>query len=141
MKQFVHKQKDIYVSIYPEDMGMGRAQMIDPDSLEFGPELDQLVAEKIMGHLADYSTDISAAWEVVEKIINQDHDGTDYWVDIRITSTPNGKNPMDYRPLVWVSFYPTNHRRSEYEYMGAIGEADTLPLAICRAALKAMEKE
>ena len=96
-----------------------------------GRELDALIAEKVMGqntrglsgcgswgcgcssdpypHLPKYSEDIAAAWRVVEKL-----DGT-------------------YEPVIerhgpgWTAWFDSNQ-----------AWADTAPLAICLAALKAV---
>ncbi len=62
-----------------------------------------------------YSTDISAAWEVVEKL----KDNPDF-ADITIT----------YPWCVALNY--------NFETGWIKGEADTAPLAICRAALKAL---
>ena len=112
---------------------------IDPrQDLEAGLELDALVAEKVMGakchcdrntmtcpihgwaHWAKpYSTDIGAAWEVVEKL--KDNYG--------ILAMHYGPDA----PLQWLC---------ELSPVGSSitidGEAPTASLAICRAALKAV---
>jgi len=51
--------------------------MIDPKTVPAGPELDALLAEKVMGlkgaaRVPSYSTDIAAAWTVVEAMIRKD---------------------------------------------------------------------
>src|SRR5207245_4506773 len=51
--------------------------MIDPAKIEAGRELDRLIAEKVMGltpgePIPPYSTDIAAAWTVVETMIHKD---------------------------------------------------------------------
>lgn len=111
---------------------------MNTDELEAGPQMDALVAEKVMGWsirgelwkdkrgtirrskstFEQYepsirwspSTDIAAAWEVVEKM------------------------PMGMWPSVdgWVVEIPDGS--------GDEVEAPTAPLAICRAALKAIER-
>ena len=91
-----------------------------------GRKLDAWVAEKVMGlpvtakkkrfeyvHIAPFSTDISAAWEVVEKMqqtkfVRVQCDNGDYWCKI------GG------------------------EILGVKAQGDTAPLAICRAALLAV---
>lgn len=105
-------------------------------------ELDAIVAEKVMGigntflsrcndpgetaYLDDqglyrlvphYSTDIAAAWGVVERMRDDDW-RVDLWVD---------------EDGWWVRF--TRFLQVGYEC------ADTAPEAICRAALKAMEAD
>lgn len=87
-----------------------------------GPELDALVAEKVMGWRDDvallppsYSTDIKAAWEVVEKM---------------------GSN-----------FIIASEKRGEFAVFFGPGEIDEFckssssPHAICLAALKAVGYE
>ena len=112
-----------------------------------GRELDALVAEKVMGWKVDNehpyttyydgidfmgsnceddqaywspSTDIAAAWQVVEKMRERGYD----------TCVSNGERPP---PNVWEA--------EIYVYPGGLGggceKADTAPLAICLAALKA----
>ena len=115
--------------------------------LEAGRELDTLVAERVMGwklkshkwidgetRLGDfpedkketgtsyrrvlkYTTDISAAWEVVEKMNSE---GFAFYI-LWTTGIP------------WAMF----DKDSSMEYSA---EADTAPLAICRAALLIMTK-
>jgi hypothetical protein len=91
-----------------------------------GRELDALVAEKVMGRdmtrpagfkhpigMPHYSTDIAAAWEVVERLRAAGH-----WFDLR-DIRGNG---------YWASFG---------QEMSAEGK--TASLAICLAALKALD--
>ena len=99
------------------------------DELEAGYELDALVAEKVMGlvkgsfgwinsdtaipiALPLYSTDIAAAWEVVERFKDWD------W---KLYSHGEGESFVIYKD------------GTHYE-----ATAPTAPLAICRAALKAV---
>lgn len=107
--------------------------------LPAGRELDILVAEKVMGyehfvdeadgtdrlrgngiimpiHLPAYSTDIAAAWEVVEKLRAE-------WM-IRVGTADLLGTP--WKCVMWQRYMTTG---------GPFGEADTAPLAICRAAL------
>lgn len=109
--------------------------------MKTGRELDALVAEKVMGessgytHSRDndfvvtcsrYSTDISAAWLVVEKLR-----------DIGWSVAVCGDNGWG------CTFYKVHTNGSEYiwatwkESHGPIN-ADTAPLAICLAALEAV---
>jgi hypothetical protein len=111
---------------------------MDIDKLEAGRKLDALVAEKIGLPLLDgnptgnpmlgggdrirYSTDIAAAWRVIEKVIEI---FGDYGFDL--------------------------HRINNGVFLCGLGERDylqrvsahapTAPLAICRAALKAIESK
>ena len=73
-------------------------------------------SSKCGSFLEDYSTDISAAWEVVEKV-NQDNAMTLRWY-----------NPDGRTSIYSVAF-------GFGKKAGA--EADTAPLAICRASIKA----
>jgi len=87
--------------------------------------------------LPKYSGDISAAWEVVEKLLDfriyhgaseGGYAGGPEWTAYcRIGSLGN--------PF-WPSGQPTNET-----YRGISGNAPTAPLAICRAALKAVGYE
>ncbi len=114
-------------------------------SVAAGRELDALVAEKVMGwhhtgsddrypvddkgrsqlYVPDYSTDIGAAWAVVERM-----------------------RELDWRMLLenWVSssdaYAAFFHPQDRYRYGNHIGVTDdTAPLAICRAALRAVGYE
>jgi hypothetical protein len=115
--------------------------MIDIDKLEAGQALDQLVAEKVMGwtlkKIGDHrvwgqtgwapagnyttgekvfapSTDIAAAWEVVERL-NKLH------IDVDVHSNASGKKSV----VAWGQVESVNS-----------GHVLSVPLAICRAALK-----
>lgn len=121
------------------------------DKLEAGPDLDVLIAEKVMGlprldtdlmgrcgtffgspdnplvcHKADaYSTSISAAWQVVEKLRER-------FPVIRIGTG-------DLMGKFWqASFYDAYYEAVAQGKHGDFADADTLPLAICRAALRAV---
>jgi hypothetical protein len=103
--------------------------------MKAGHELDALIAEKVMGlngaahdgpYLGDgpalehYSTEIAAAWQVVEKM--------------------RGRNDIQGMPIKEISVTQT---ASQYHciiesYGTFSGYADTAPLAICYAALKAV---
>lgn len=114
--------------------------------MEAGREMDALIAEKVIGWtrkyvsehdtqvwdspnesvylenaIPHYSTDISAAWEVVEKMLEFEKDvaGHD---QVIITRTDDC--------LKWYIEF----RKPSWEY----AEAEALPLAICRAALLAL---
>jgi hypothetical protein len=122
------------------------------DQLEAGPELDALIAEKVMGwtgveksnnvgwelqgyppnpkklhraggaHLVpDYSTEIPAAWLVVEKL------GFLFTI---------GRQTNGYIVVI----YSNNPNLTQTDGCG-IGGAKTAPLAICRAALKTVMGE
>ena len=101
--------------------------MTDIDKLEAGLELDALVAEKVMGWfvakgphsptsppdlIPRYSTDIAAAWEVVEKMIDQ---GRRFVINNNFSRT------------MFIA-----------DFCGRDVLEKTAPLAICRAALKAV---
>lgn len=111
-----------------------------------GRELDALVAEKVMGDyisdregepgswrgpdftpLPQYSTDISAAWEVVEKIINH----SDY-VCWELSSEWKGDGAKSDYPF-YARFCLGNGDKT--------AGADTAPHAICIAALKVVGVE
>lgn len=107
-----------------------------------GRELDALVAEKVMGiaipegadtqyletcmDLPYYSTDIAAAWEVVEKLFQS---GFDLYLE-------TFKDDED-KPQCRVSFQAIDNQDKG---SGPI-YADTAPHAICLAALKAVGVE
>ena len=117
-------------------------QIVD---LPAGTELDQLVAEKVMGwnrfiypflfwtdadrvmrdQIPVYSTNISAAWEIVKKLASGNWTMHLEW---------KGAD-RNYANTAEVGF------SSLKEPYLAHSTADTAPLAICRAALKAMEEK
>lgn len=134
---------------------------MDIDTMTAGSEMDALIAEKVMGWMwvyktgwelagypvfdklpfdaieyddsdyaiTPYSTDIAAAWQVVEKVF----DNFAAWMTV-------GNNPdfMRYRG----KYFSTVHGgKLEYDSPSCniTCYADTAPLAICRAALKAIE--
>lgn len=98
--------------------------------MKAGRELDALVAEKVFGYvfadafLAHYSTDIADAWQLIERhphyvyVIRSNED----------KYTGKWKEHMTWR----CRFYAPE----KFEI-----EADTAPLAICLAALKALGVE
>lgn len=119
------------------------------DELEAGPELDRLVAERVMGHdvfsiggeglqeargtetrnLARYSTDIAAAWEVVDHL----------WLSISKTGYGIYRfsiNRHDDKAEGWSAMFAMDPQGDVSTH--SQGHAPTAPLAICRAALLAV---
>lgn len=124
-------------------------------ALPAGPELDVLVAERVMGArlhpvktsgpdmtyeqvplrdgcvqdrpLSPYSTDMTAAWMALEHVAGRKH-----W-SYRIESEDGcGSGPLAYVTI--------QHGRQEWEAHSGFGDnEDSVPLAICRAALLAVE--
>lgn len=126
---------------------------MDIDEMPAGRELDALVAEKVMGYsvyrdpagymyrfvlvpqnagpdnppfcdtqlelVQPFSTDIAAAWQVVTKMRERD-----YWVFMGIFPS--------------YSYVLFTEDKSPLEYRADTG-VNEVPLAICRAALKAVE--
>jgi len=90
-----------------------------------GREMDTLIAKSIFGNvkkswdweftLPSYSTDISAAWRVVEKM-------------------SDGETPNDVE-------LRTSVRGWRCDFFKGYANAETAPLAICRAALLAVMAE
>jgi hypothetical protein len=131
--------------------------MIDVDQLAPGPELDALVAEKVMGwkqsavngiYWVDQegkvrarrrslmfekmwapSSDIAAAWEVVEKL----SDRFMFSLDQVHKNTKDGKP----RPAQWAAGFLSLNPSDGAAYWSE--RSETAPLAICRAALKAVD--
>lgn len=121
------------------------------NSFEPGRELDALVAEKVMGNtlapgpgamgivvnitelkrIPPYSTDIAAAWEVVEKIGEGFTLGRSWekWV---CTSVPGD---------MWGCYIDEPGRYEMLNDGDYFEWADTAPHAICLAALKAIGHE
>lgn len=135
---------------------------MDIDTTEAGREMDALIAEKVMGlrvynnpgeyakpfvltlidgesdkppfrdgqmvTLPSYSTDIGAAWEIVSKL-------TDNTQPIYHTFTLSryGLGVWGYRAVIGVAYTMGK--------MDVEGIAKTAPLAICRAAAKAVANQ
>jgi hypothetical protein len=106
-----------------------------------GLELDILVAEKVMGFrdtdagqyfsasaVPPYSTDIAAAWQVVEKLALQ---------NIRIELMPT----MAGYAVDFIKYDPTQEFTPWTEISNSYVEAEQAPHAICLAALKAVGVE
>lgn len=123
-------------------------------------ELDSLVAEKVMGwkpgtsvgadgdgywdagfykpngtfttHIPPYSTDIAAAWEVVEKLTN-----------IRPDSGFNPEFELKCEEghvdaMIWHASLEDRYTTTDWPDRFTIAFADTAPHAICLAALRAV---
>lgn len=83
----------------------------------------------------EFSTDIAAAWQVVEKM------HADGWtIDVRVCSIDAGGG---CRCTIICNYGPCErHGHTEHTFHGASNvRGDTAPLAICRAALKAVMKD
>ena len=119
------------------------------DEMPAGRELDALVAEKVMGrettHWTDgfgdtgvtffapvepYSTDIAAAWEVVERI---NMNGYDVHID-RV-------KPLRSASRLWYVAFLKGPRVHQKPIKGDGHDPGCLPTAICRAALKAVSND
>lgn len=114
------------------------------EMLEAGPALDALVAEKVMGleltnynpigirkggwvlPIPNYSNDIAAAWEVVQKL------------DLLCGAVMLRRN-LDSTVTNYVGTWEVLEIEHELQHVVAVGT--TAPLAICRAALKLMEDD
>ena len=96
-------------------------------------ELDALVWTHVFGYIVehdlqwgpDYSTDIGAAWQVVEKMRGR------YVLNL---TNGNSMEPM----AVWSAIFKEDVGSSLEEHEG---EAASAPLAICLAALRAVGVE
>jgi hypothetical protein len=107
--------------------------MIDPKTVPASPELDALIAEKVVGITHDrpippYSTDIAAAWTVVETMIRKDgvYFGAPHFKhkhqNLASLGYPEGTE-------CWYCVLNTKQLNK------VVLCADTAPLAICRTAL------
>lgn len=114
--------------------------------MEAGRELDALIAEKVMGWtrkgegwcppgwestfmLSAYSTDIAAAWQVVEHF-----DRSKWCFDLEAFDAA-GEDAWGARFVSWEQLHPVFRGYEPREY------AATAPLAICKAALNAVRAE
>ena len=124
------------------------------DKLE-GRELAVLVHERIFGesvpdvspndswwiHLPDYPGDIAAAWLVVEKISELWPDASERFVIYK--SHYDDKWVVGWQTLAFLHFEDSTgwiDTDKLENYKAPMASADTAPLAICRAVLKAMEE-
>ena len=121
----------------------GRLERVDIDNMPAGREMDVLVAERVMGweyehpvwrlpsggfvvYKPVFSISISAAWEVVEKMrisVIQSEDGWYAAVTEDVIHTFSCNNPPNISKEVHGKYWAV---------------AEIAPLAICRAALKAV---
>jgi hypothetical protein len=115
------------------------------DTMPAGLDLDRLIAEKVMGWSVNgvtaysptgsandasrdwcphYSTEIAAAWEVVEKVL-------------KLLESWNGSNDISiYAKLEDGKFFYGAAISETGSGYGCVEYGDTAPLAICREALK-----
>jgi hypothetical protein len=120
-----------------------------------GRELDALIAEKVFKnlepmdvvplHIPHYSTDIAAAWLVVEKLreLNFSSDVSSYPTSRKWLKPPHeGALASSWTLQTTKECYQCCITRYEVDFGGWIvvcdPVADTAPHAICLAALKAM---
>ena len=107
--------------------------MIDPKTVPAGPETDALIAEKVTAlgtsvAIPPYSTDIAAAWTVVETMLRKDgvYFGCPHFKhkhqSLASLGYPEGTE-------CWYCVINTKQLNK------VVLCADTAPLAICRAAL------
>lgn len=131
---------------------------MDADNRQAGPELDKLIAEKVFGYVdvhinmlgrmwvkdkksddcrhtlpgdGRFSTDISAAWEVVEKMKEKD-----FWWSSSFKSGIFKANINKPGHEVEFRRVKLGINDEPHDYVAI---AETLPLAICLAALSASE--
>jgi len=83
------------------------------------------------GDIPEYSTDISAAWEVVEKIKDNPKYGGDFAVHFM-------RSPYRKPPSWWAGFYSSDYDNC---FQFPWSEAETAALAICRFALLSITPE
>ncbi len=121
--------------------------MTTTETLIAGPELDAEVAKAIgcvgvgvpggtwwylgkttWDHLPPFSTDIAAAWHVVEKM-------RDLWTEA--TNGVHGSDNSFERPFDDGAFFDVLHRNADRRWPWAF--LYVTPEAICRAALAALE--
>jgi len=123
--------------------------------LPAGSELDRVVAECVFGlkvydyskvifnktvrltsegrHLKEYSTDIAAAWQIVEKICIDPPEGC--WTGPQMQINYRIEGPQEVN-VVFDYLDSLDDYNGKESYVDA--SANTVPLAICRAALKVL---
>jgi hypothetical protein len=107
------------------------------DELEAGRELDLLVAEAVLEQYyvgndepPAYSKDIGKAWTVLQKFNDQ-----------KLVVVVGSKRIIETQELLWYAVIGMAKPVDEFDMNANIlgeAEASTAPLAICRAALKAI---
>lgn len=124
----------------------------DIDVLEAGRKLDAIVAERVLGvrvgfevgvslfsytangfeGVAPYSTDIEAAWQVVDELDKRDYYFAMSRDWVMVGGVPTGERGYHARfhPYMEVAYGEDENATSAW--------AETAPLAICRAALRAV---
>jgi hypothetical protein len=112
----------------PVFLSQGRCMCEDDEGLPGFPASEEL---HLFGHLRycldvvlHYSTDIAAAWQVIEKI----RLGNSMMIDV---SCGNGR-------LGWRCYIRVFEKRADGHDREAFETANTAPLAICRAILRAI---
>lgn len=113
---------------------IGQSFSLKPDNLEGRPpdyeKYEQAVIRKCLVPIPNYSTDIAAAWLIIEEFKKRE---AAYCIE---------QHPCAEEPTVWIltdknmpeGMVATDHQ----EHISAT--AATVPLAICLAALKAIAK-
>ena len=89
------------------------------DELKAGDELDKLVACVVLGYgkIGPYSTDIAAAWKVVEHL--------------------RMRGFFQFQVWNYLYVWHASFANADFSFADLEVDAPTAPLAICRAALKA----
>lgn len=103
------------------------------NNLTPGPEMDRQIGNRVMGHCDDsapppYSSDIAAAWTVVEKLVRA---GDGYFSAPHYKSTRQSLGPLGY-PVGTECWYCVLNSKA---FNKVVICAESAPLAICRAAL------
>jgi hypothetical protein len=118
---------------------------MDVDKMEAGRELDLLIAVKVMGGRLDgdsytdgsrcwpvppYSTDLAAAWKVWEKFQHQSK---------RLHYVFPDNAEEGHYEVLWSHGPQSSRSGMSLNRKGEVwAEGETAPLAICRAALRAV---
>jgi hypothetical protein len=112
----------------------GREEVLrEVRSLQAGCEMDREIAERIMGlssrsNIPPYSSDIKAAWSVVEKMVRSEDM---YFSAPHYKAKRQSLGPLGY-PIGTECWYCVLNNKT---FNKVVICADTAPLAICRAAL------
>lgn len=126
-------------SVYAPELRT-KGKVMDIDALEAGRELDLLVSLRVFGEIEEmkktpgfvvppYSTDLSAAWEVVEKLsLSVLRLSKNQWSERSAETWGCGRWPE-------VEYECDGTYDGDYYFWT---EANTAPLAVCRSALKAI---
>ena len=115
---------------------------MDVNSMPAGPELDALVAEKVMGYVRATDIMVGTYWRRQEDeasfVFHPSSDIADAWRVVEKMKPVWGKFRLSYGPNIVVNGKLKDGWELEPAWCSPIcGYGETAPMAICRAAINA----